>query len=125
MKKYKVKDFFFLDQSFPFLRKTALKGERRCAVRVSEYEDIETALSLSRIVKWVWVDCFSHFPLSKNDVLRLKDNEFKLCIVSPELQGRDADLEIPLLIDELNKLDFSPEAVCTKRPELWKSTEGS
>ncbi|WP_216073237.1 hypothetical protein, partial [Acinetobacter nosocomialis] len=30
-----ISDFFFLDQSFPFLVRTSRRGERRCAVRVS------------------------------------------------------------------------------------------
>jgi hypothetical protein len=124
MEKYKIEDFFFLDQSFPFLRKTAFNGESRCAVRVSEYEDINTALSLARRIDWVWVDCFSRFPLIKETAQQLQNAGFKLCFVSPELQGRDADTEIPLLFNELYKLDIFPEAVCTKRPELWKNAQG-
>jgi hypothetical protein len=38
MAQHRIENFFFLDQSFPFLIKTARSGERRCAVRVSEYE---------------------------------------------------------------------------------------
>ena len=120
MKQYKVDDFFFLDQSFPFLLKTTNLGEHRCAIRVSEYESIETTLSLAGQVHWIWVDCFTHFPLSSEDSIKLKKNGFKLCIVSPELQGRDADKEIPILLNKLKKLDINPEAVCTKYPELWK-----
>ena len=37
-----IDDFFFLDQSFPFLIKWSKLGEHRCAVRVSEFENIET-----------------------------------------------------------------------------------
>ena len=44
MIKYNIKNFFFLDQSFPFLIKTILMGESRTAIRISEYESIETAL---------------------------------------------------------------------------------
>ena len=36
LEKEKISNYFFLDQSFPFLIKYAKKGERRCAVRVSE-----------------------------------------------------------------------------------------
>jgi hypothetical protein len=123
MDKYMIEDFFFLDQSFPFLRKTAFNGESRCAVRVSEYEDINTALSFARKIDWVWVDCFNHFPLSKEDARKLNNLGFKLCIVSPELQGRDADQEIPILLKKLKKMDINPEAVCTKRPELWNNAQ--
>jgi hypothetical protein len=114
-----IKDYFFLDQSFPFLVKWAKAGEHRCAVRVSEFESIETALTLSGKVDWVWVDCFTHFPLTYKDAQRLKNAGFKLCLVSPELQGRDPDIEIPLMANLLNERNIVAEAVCTKRPELW------
>ena len=78
MKENKIDDFFFLDQSFPFLLKTARSGEKRCAVRVSEFECIETALSLAGVIDWVWVDCFNRFPLSKIDFEKLKNAGFKL-----------------------------------------------
>lgn len=115
-----LNDYFFLDQSFPFLVKWSKAGERRCAVRVSEFESIETALSLAGKVDWVWVDCFNHFPLTHEDAHRLKNAGFKLCIVSPELQGRDAESEIPSLASLLNEREIFADAVCTKRPDLWE-----
>src|SRR3989339_672364 len=117
MQKYRIDDYFFLDQSFPFLVKWAKAGERRCAVRVSEFESTDTALTLTGKVDWVWVDCFTRFPLSHEDGQRLKNAGFKLCLVSPELQGRDAETEIPLLIQLLAERDIQPEAVCTKRTD--------
>jgi len=115
-----IKDYFFLDQSFPFLVKWAKAGERRCAVRVFEFEWIESALTLAGKVDWVWLDCFTHFPLTLKDIQRLKEAGFKLCIVSPELQGRDAEYEIPLLVNLLKELNIVVEAVCTKCPDLWE-----
>lgn len=120
MKTHGIDDYFFLDQSFPFLVKWAKAGERRCAVRVSEFESVETALSLSGKIDWVWVDCFTHFPLSNVDATRLKNAGFKLCLVSPELQGRNAETEIPLLAALLAERDIQADAVCTKRPDLWE-----
>lgn len=115
-----IEDFFFFDQSFPFLVKWAKAGEHRCAVRVSEFESIETALTLAGKVDWVWVDCFTRFPLGRDDARRLKHAGFKLCLVSPELQGREAETEIPLLVSLLVELDIQADAVCTKRPDLWE-----
>ena len=115
-----IDDYFFLDQSFPFLVKWANKSKRRCAVRVSEFESIETALTLSGKVDWIWVDCFTHFPLTHKDAQRLKQAGFKLCLVSPELQGRDAESEIPILVGLLNERNIVAEAVCTKRPDVWE-----
>jgi len=120
MEQHNIPEWFFLDQSFPFLVKWSKAGERRCAVRVSEFETIETALTLAGKVDWVWVDCFTHFPLSGADAARLHEAGFKLCLVSPELQGRPADTEIPQLIALLNERGIVADAVCTKRPDLWE-----
>lgn len=121
MKDKGIEDYFFLDQSFPFLIKWSKAGERRCAVRVSEFESIETALTLAGKVDWVWVDCFTQFPLSHDDAKRLQDAGFKLCLVSPELQGRNAETEIPMLVKLLADRNIVAEAVCTKRPDLWET----
>jgi hypothetical protein len=122
MQTYSIDDYFFLDQSFPFLIKWAKAGEQRCAVRISEFESIETVLTLAGKVKWVWVDCFTHFPLNHDDAKRLLDSGFKLCLVSPELQGRDAEIEIAELTKLIISRDISVEAICTKRPDLWEQT---
>ena len=119
MKQFNINDFFFLDQSFPFLRKTATMGERRCAVRVSEYENIETALSLSGMVEWVWVDCFTRFPLNKDEADHLKDSGFKLCLVSPELQGRKERSQVIEFRHQIELLGIKGDAVCTKYADLW------
>lgn len=124
MQSYGIDDYFFLDQSFPFLVKWAKAGEHRCAVRVSEFESIETALTLAGKVDWVWVDCFTCFPLSQKDAQQLKNAGFKLCLVSPELQGRDAETEIPLLAQLLAERGIQSDAVCTKRPDLWEQSAG-
>lgn len=121
MKSKGLDDYFFLDQSFPFLVKWSNAGEHRCAVRVSEFESIETALTLANKVDWIWVDCFTKFPLSEEDAQRLKESGFKLCIVSPELQGRDADIEIPQLASLLRERNITADAVCTKRADIWES----
>jgi len=121
MRARNLNDYFLLDQSFPFLVKWAEAGERRCAVRVSEYESVATALRLAGKIDWVWVDCFTRFPLSRRDADRLHRAGFKLCLVSPELQGRDPDTEIPALRSLLAESGIPAEAVCTKRPDLWSA----
>ncbi|MGL4289430.1 MAG: phosphatidylinositol-specific phospholipase C/glycerophosphodiester phosphodiesterase family protein [Phreatobacter sp.] len=115
-----ISDFFFLDQSFPFLVRTSRRGERRCAVRVSEFETVDTALTLAGSIDWVWVDCFTRFPLESNDARRLSAAGFKLCLVSPELQGRTESEAIPALRAELAAKGSVAEAVCTKAPEQWR-----
>jgi hypothetical protein len=120
MKQYEITEYFFLDQSFPFLIKWSKLGERHCAVRVSEFESIETALTLAGKIDWVWVDCFTKFPLSGEDAKRLQNVGFKLCIVSPELQGRPAETSIPELAKLLVERHINADAICTKKPEIWK-----
>ena len=123
MKYFRIENFFFLDQSFPFLVKYFRMGERRCAVRVSEFESIQTALMLAGKVEWVWVDCFTRFAFSRDDAFLLRKAGLKICLVSPELQGRDAELEIPKLIALLEERDIQADAVCTKRPDIWEIFE--
>jgi hypothetical protein len=125
MQKRNFTDYFFLDQSFPFLVKWSKLGERRCAVRVSEYESVTSALTLKGRVEWVWVDCFTQFPLSAADAQALCDVGFKLCLVSPELQGRDGESEIPALQALLVERGINADAVCTKRPDLWEFLDPS
>lgn len=118
LKKYNIKSYFFLDQSMPSIIKTSSKGNPNCAVRVSEYESIETALNLKGIVDWVWVDIFSKFPLNKESYLKLKNANFKICLVSPELQNSN-QLQISDLKNYLEDEIILFDAVCTKFPENW------
>ena len=115
-----ITDFFFLDQSVPFLIKTARTGERRCAVRVSEYEGVESAMMLAGMVDWIWVDCFTRFPIDGNQARRLQQAGFRLCLVSPELQGRTDAAEIAALRTLLHRESILADAVCTKTPDLWR-----
>ena len=120
MKLHSIDDYFFLDQSFPYLVEWANSGNKRCALRVSEYESVESALQFAGKVSWVWVDCFTHFPLSHDNFLKLKNAPFKTYLVSPEIQGRDPESEIKVMAEILRKRRIDADAVCTKRPDLWE-----
>lgn len=109
LKKYNIENFFFLDCSFPMIVRLSKTGERRFAIRVSEYESIETALAMKEFVDWIWLDSFISLP-SKNVCSILKNSGFKLCLVSPELQGRTEDG---------SHLFNMVDAVCTKNINLW------
>lgn len=112
-----VSNYFFLDCSFPMIRTLVRSGERRIAVRFSEYEPVESALALAGQVDWVWVDCFTRQPLDDRTYGLLKPH-FKLCAVSPELQGRD----VSTIAEYRRQLaDYPVDAVCTKRPDLWQA----
>jgi hypothetical protein len=121
MARHKIEDFFFLDQSFPFLIRTARKGERRCAVRISEYESIETALALAGLVAWVWVDCFNDgLWLTGAEARRLREAGLRLCLVSPELQGRTSPDALANVKEKLRTEAIFMDAVCTKIPAQWE-----
>lgn len=119
MRDYDIQNYFFLDQSFPFLIKLANTGEKRLAVRVSEFESIDTALSLKGKVEWIWVDCFNKMPLSFDTAKTLQDAGFKLCFVSPELQGRMDKKQVIDFKNELVSKKINPDAVCTKYMDMW------
>ena len=123
MYQQRIENFFLLDQSFPFLVKTARGGERRCAVRVSEYESFHTAMSLAGLVGWVWIDCFERFPLDRSQLIELQQTGFQTCLVSPELQGRRDPQEIAALALQFAEWNLAPTAVCTKLDfiPVWKS----
>lgn len=114
-----VSDFFFLDQSFPYLRRWAERGERRAAVRVSEEESIDTAMRLGGRLDWVWVDCFNRFWLQQADARRLIGAGLQLCLVSPELQGRFDSSEISQARASFAEWGLPIHAVCTKLPAIW------
>lgn len=120
MRSHGIEDYFFLDQSFPFLVRTATRGERRCAVRLSEFETIDNALNLAGRVDWVWVDCFTRFPLDGKGAERLHDAGFKICLASPELHGHVAPEDIPTMRSLLQREGIAADAVCTKEPERWR-----
>ena len=122
LNEFNIKNYFFLDQSFPFIVKSARQGQKQSAVRVSEYESIKTVKNLARQVNWVWIDYFTKFSLDPFEINELKQLDFKLCMVSPELQGYDPEIEISKLANLFNSSQIQLDAICTKRPDLWKVT---
>ncbi len=118
LKKNKIEKFFFLDQSFPSIIKSINKSEKRCAIRISEYESIETAISLRGKVEWIWIDHFNKFPLNFKECKYLKNLGFKICIVSPELQKGNLN-SAKELKNKLSYYKIKFSAVCTKYPEIW------
>ena len=99
LKKKNIKSYFFLDQSVPFIIKFMKKGLKKIAVRFSEFEDLSSVLKFRNKVEWVWIDCFKKFMINNKSINILKKNNFKICIVSPELHNANR-------IKEMNKLKF-------------------
>ena len=111
--------------SMPFLVKYSDKAQKKeypyfrpenLAVRFSDREPIEYALSFKGKASWVWVDYFSHFPLNKKNVILLKNAGFKICLVSPEIQ-KNSIFNTDQIVDICSNLRI--DAVCTKNPQSW------
>jgi hypothetical protein len=121
IQKYNIKKYFFLDSSFPMIYLLSKSGEKNIALRFSEFEGIDTILNMVGKVEWIWVDCFSKLPITYENYKLLKNNGFKFCLVSPELQGQNEKLESykQYLQDEGIVFD----AICTKvyNIEKWNS----
>ena len=65
LRKYEVKDYFFLDSSFPMVKLLTDKGINDIALRYSELEGIDTIENMAGKVKWIWVDTFTKIPIDK------------------------------------------------------------
>ncbi|KEY91495.1 hypothetical protein CF67_15010 (plasmid) [Candidatus Photodesmus blepharus] len=112
LKKYSIHDYFFLDSSFPMMESLSKIKEKKIAVRFSEYEPIEFINAARRIASWVWVDCFTKFPLDKRTFDFFKSIGLKVCVVSPELQ--DQPEKIRLYAHYMVKNGIQPDAICSK-----------
>lgn len=111
----KFTDYFFLDTCLPTLVKwTHVENKKHFAVRLSQFEPPEQVVRFKNKVEWLWVDCFFGQPISREWVERLSA-DFKICLVSPELQGQDVGLIESFKI----QLGDLADGVCTKRPDLW------
>lgn len=113
LQKYGVSKYFFLDSSFPMIHSMVNNGESNIALRFSEFEGMDTIRAMEGKVKWIWVDCFTKLPIDHSSFLKFKEMGYRLCLVSPELQGRDGDIENYKTYLATQKIDF--DAICTKQ----------
>lgn len=122
LKKYNIKKYFFLDCSFPMIYSLSNAGEKNLALRLSEFEGIDTIFNMKARISWVWIDCFTRLPITNNNFSRLKDLGLKFCLVSPELQGQEE--KISGYKEYLDKNNITLDAICTKiyNIEKWKQS---
>ena len=118
LKQHGVTDFFFLDQSYPSIRRVISMGITKVATRVSDYEDLATALKSGS--DWVWLDSFSgSWEYLMEAAKAIQVNGQKSCLVSPELQRVDSGAELEGLKRLIQENELNIDAVCTKKPESW------
>jgi hypothetical protein len=113
--RFHITEFFLLDVATPTLVNLCRRGVRQMAARYSEYEPIELALAFAGRLDWVWVDCFTRLPLDADSYRRLHQH-FRMCLVSPELQGHPR----AMIADFRAQLRGMPvEATCTDFCDDW------
>ena len=117
LRKNKINNFFFHDQTFSSMLKNMSKT--KVSIRYSEFEELKKIDILFKKIKWLWVDNFNKLEIDKKLYKLLKRQKVKICLVSPELVKRSRLNEIKKIILFLRKNKIIIDAVCTKRPELW------
>ena len=66
--------------------------EKKIALRLSEYEGLETLEKMAGKIKWVWIDSFHKFYLTPQIMDLITKWGYKTCLVSPELQKRPEEV---------------------------------
>lgn len=118
LKKNKIKNFFFHDQTFSSMLKTA--KFTKVSIRLSEFEEIKNFKDILKRVKWIWIDHFTKLELSKKNYNLIKKNKAKICIVSPELVSKlNFKKKISKIKNFIKKNNYIIDAVCTKYPQYW------
>lgn len=116
---YNIKNYFFLDSSFPKIIDLIKKKVNKIALRVSYYEGIHVAKKLKGKVKWVWYDTFKGLPNNLEELSYLKKKlKYKICIVCPELHKIKLNKKSKKFI--LLKKSGLIDAVCTKEKYFSK-----
>lgn len=112
MEKYQIKKYFFLDSSFPMIKLLTDMGVKEVALRFSELEGLDTIRNMAGRAEWVWVDCFTKIPIDRESYQELKALGYKLCFVSPELEGQEEKLSE--YKSYLMEQGIVFDAICTK-----------
>lgn len=113
LEKFNINNYFFLDSTFPmiYLLNTKYKNNN-IACRFSEFENLQLFLENKNMFSTVWIDCFTQFPLNKENYKIIKKENKNICIVSPELQNQSEKIcEYRICIIENNII---PDFICTK-----------
>ena len=113
LNKYNIKHYFFLDSSFPLIYLLNRDyNNNHFACRFSEYENLNNILDNKDMYKYIWIDCFTKFPLNKENYKVIVREDVKICIVSPELQKQSDKIEIYRNYIILNNI--IPDMICCK-----------
>ena len=118
LRKANIKDFFLLDVEFPYLYKSAIKGQKNIAIRFSEKENIDNVKKFTNKLKYVWIDTFTKFPINKSNDKIL--NNFHKCLVSPDRWNRAKDIKLYKKLIKKNKIRIDSVMTSYKYIKDWK-----
>tara|TARA_B110000503_G_scaffold141229_1_gene234108 strand:+ start:6709 stop:7311 length:603 start_codon:yes stop_codon:yes gene_type:complete len=120
LEQFQIENYFFLDQSLPFLIKRGQSGHIDGAARLSEFESLESVRLIAPFCQWVWVDFFKESKLSEGTVSDLHALGLKVCLVSPELHSFARKAEAQRFAKDVLGAGLAVDAVCTKYPQMWE-----
>ena len=94
-------------------------GDYNFASRFSEYESIETTISLEKanLIKWVWVDTFFNFPINERNIDIFNNLSIKMFNIR-RLTNRPYEIEKYTLLIKKHNIIF--DAICCKNISIWK-----
>lgn len=124
LNKYNI-NYFFLDSSFPMIYSLNKNPQPhphpqpQFACRFSEYEPIEHFIKCNDMYDYIWIDCFTKFPLTKEIYDIFKNYYKKICIVSPELQKHSID-KIEEYRHYIIDQNIIPDMICCKEYNIIK-----
>ena len=118
LKNFKIKNYFFLDSSFP-MKVICIKNKiYNQSIRYSKFEDFPKTKFFDKI-NWIWLDTFDGLPKVK-DIKKLKKKNKKICLVCPKLHKKSFN---KVLINNFLKKNFKYiDMVCTKKEnfKIWE-----
>ena len=107
-----------LDAPMPAIKKLYDNDLGHCVMwRVSEYEYLNEKTLRFFPPSWIWLDSFHDFWFDQPNCERTYWGDASICLVSPELQGRDPSFSACSASEFLHRNRIS--AVCTKLPDLY------
>jgi hypothetical protein len=116
---FDVSNFFFLDQTIPYMLKLLDTGENRTCHKLSDIESIENLKLIKPKPGWVWVDSWSGEWDHLTQISEVSDMGYQICLCSPDVHRTNFSQELSTLQNLIEDLHLSIDAVCTKYPENW------
>ncbi len=113
-------EYFFLDSSFSMI--SNFGSIYNFASRFSEFESLDTSINLltNSLINWIWIDTFTSFPISRENINKINSLQVKKCFTSPDLLGRES--QIPVYAKLIQDFNLKLDAICCKNENisLWK-----